>query len=250
MKRMIGVVMSLFLSSLANAAPVVFFGEDVNTLGDPTTVSPTNSTAARNSFFTNLIGVGTETFDTAATPVGTTAPFAVSFPGAGTATITNAGAVTSGNDGSGRYAVSSPNYLFADRNNFTISFSTAIAAFGFFGVDIGDFNGQLTLSLTDSSNNVSNLVVPHTLGINGSTTGSILYFGFYDTAKTYTSISFNNNSNGNDAFAFDNFSIGSLEQVAPSVPEPSTWAMIILGFAGIGFFAYRRRDQPSALRAV
>jgi hypothetical protein len=26
----------------------------------------------------------------------------------------------------------------------------------------------------------------------------------------------------------------------PAVPEPSTWAMMILGFAGIGFMAYRR----------
>jgi hypothetical protein len=26
-----------------------------------------------------------------------------------------------------------------------------------------------------------------------------------------------------------------------SVPEPSTWAMLILGFAGVGFMAYRRR---------
>lgn len=28
-----------------------------------------------------------------------------------------------------------------------------------------------------------------------------------------------------------------------SVPEPSTWAMIVLGFAGIGFVAYRRKDH-------
>lgn len=27
------------------------------------------------------------------------------------------------------------------------------------------------------------------------------------------------------------------------VPEPSTWAMLILGFAGIGFVAYRRRSK-------
>ena len=31
--------------------------------------------------------------------------------------------------------------------------------------------------------------------------------------------------------------------LAPAVPEPSTWAMIILGFAGIGFMAYRRRNS-------
>jgi hypothetical protein len=28
-----------------------------------------------------------------------------------------------------------------------------------------------------------------------------------------------------------------------AVPEPSTWAMMILGFAGIGCLAYRRRNQ-------
>jgi hypothetical protein len=31
-------------------------------------------------------------------------------------------------------------------------------------------------------------------------------------------------------------------QVAGGVPEPSTWAMMILGFAGIGFMTYRRRN--------
>jgi hypothetical protein len=31
-----------------------------------------------------------------------------------------------------------------------------------------------------------------------------------------------------------------------AVPEPSTWTMMILGFAGLGFLAYRRNDQPAA----
>ena len=34
-----------------------------------------------------------------------------------------------------------------------------------------------------------------------------------------------------------------------SVPEPSTWVMMILGFAGVGFMAYRRKSKP-ALMAV
>jgi hypothetical protein len=33
-----------------------------------------------------------------------------------------------------------------------------------------------------------------------------------------------------------------------NVPEPSTWAMMILGFFGVGFMAYRRRSQGSSLR--
>jgi hypothetical protein len=39
----------------------------------------------------------------------------------------------------------------------------------------------------------------------------------------------------------------SLSDVAPAVPEPSTWAMMILGFAGIGFMAYRRRSKPALM---
>ncbi|SHK67535.1 PEPxxWA-CTERM sorting domain-containing protein [Bradyrhizobium lablabi] len=38
--------------------------------------------------------------------------------------------------------------------------------------------------------------------------------------------------------------------LAPAVPEPSTWAMMILGFAGVGFAAYRRRNQSPALPAA
>jgi hypothetical protein len=32
-----------------------------------------------------------------------------------------------------------------------------------------------------------------------------------------------------------------------AVPEPSTWAMLLIGFAGIGFMAYRRRQNGFAL---
>jgi len=33
-----------------------------------------------------------------------------------------------------------------------------------------------------------------------------------------------------------------------AVPEASTWAMMILGFAGVGFMAYRRKSKGSAFR--
>jgi hypothetical protein len=32
-----------------------------------------------------------------------------------------------------------------------------------------------------------------------------------------------------------------------AVPEPATWAMMILGFAGVGFMAYRRKHNGAAL---
>jgi PEP-CTERM motif len=39
---------------------------------------------------------------------------------------------------------------------------------------------------------------------------------------------------------------GTLTAVA-AVPEPSTWAMMILGFLGLGFMAYRRKQNGAAL---
>jgi hypothetical protein len=35
----------------------------------------------------------------------------------------------------------------------------------------------------------------------------------------------------------------------PAVPEPSTWAMLLLGFAGIGFMTYRRKSTPALMAA-
>jgi hypothetical protein len=38
------------------------------------------------------------------------------------------------------------------------------------------------------------------------------------------------------------------EGIAQAVPEPSTWAMLLLGFAGLGFMAYRR-NEPALMAA-
>ncbi|MDO9061997.1 MAG: PEPxxWA-CTERM sorting domain-containing protein [Bradyrhizobium sp.] len=40
----------------------------------------------------------------------------------------------------------------------------------------------------------------------------------------------------------------NLETSVAAVPEPSTWAMMILGFAGVGFMAYRRKQTGPKLR--
>jgi hypothetical protein len=53
---------------------------------------------------------------------------------------------------------------------------------------------------------------------------------------------------GNSTYDFYMFTDGNWagNAVAVSaVPEPSTWAMMILGFAGIGFMAYRRKNTPT-----
>jgi hypothetical protein len=45
--------------------------------------------------------------------------------------------------------------------------------------------------------------------------------------------------------SFSDFSVtGTL-----AVPEPSTWAMLLLGFAGLGFTAYRRKSTLALMTA-
>ena len=45
-----------------------------------------------------------------------------------------------------------------------------------------------------------------------------------------------------DSVGTDN-AVGEFTLNVSAVPEPSTWAMILLGFAGIGFMAYRRKSK-------
>lgn len=44
--------------------------------------------------------------------------------------------------------------------------------------------------------------------------------------------------------------IGLDDVAVAAVPEPSTWAMMILGFVGVGFMAYRRKQNGAALRVA
>ena len=223
------------LSAPAWATPTTFFGEDV---GDTVNAQQptTNADKAHDAFFANLSGVGTETFESY--PTGTGLPLVISFGTAGSATLEDGragGVIESGNDGFGRYPISGTQFLVEDTGSFSATFSKPVSAFGFYGTDIGDFGGQLTLGLTDVMGVTSTLIVPNTIGENGSTNGGNLYFGFFDTRDTYTSISFDN-STTEDVFGFDDFSIGSATQVVPisTAPEPSTWALMILGIGGVG----------------
>jgi hypothetical protein len=71
----------------------------------------------------------------------------------------------------------------------------------------------------------------------GITTNSHLSFDIFSNQSDPMHVAFNG------IFLFDD--PGTLT-ISAAVPEPSTWAMMILGFASIGFLAYRRRN--TALR--
>jgi hypothetical protein len=60
---------------------------------------------------------------------------------------------------------------------------------------------------------------------------------YIDKVKVYTELP--ENFNSIKLVDFGNYT------VAGAVPEPATWAMMLLGFFGVGFLAYRRKGQGS-----
>jgi hypothetical protein len=54
---------------------------------------------------------------------------------------------------------------------------------------------------------------------------------------------------GSDFFSLEEALALNTVVVTSGVPEPSTWAMMILGFAGVGFVAYRRKSKPAFMAA-
>jgi hypothetical protein len=71
----------------------------------------------------------------------------------------------------------------------------------------------------------------------------------YVATSADTAISFietASNDGGNNDALIDGVSFQG-PAVTSAVPEPSTWAMMILGFCGLGFMAHRRKQNEPAL---
>ncbi|UPK07716.1 PEPxxWA-CTERM sorting domain-containing protein [Bradyrhizobium sp. 170] len=119
------------------------------------------------------------------------------------------------------------------------NFATAISAIGanFFGSNLGGFfqSGDIALSLTDSYGVTSYTIF-------GATTSSFVGF-VSDGTITSLTVSAVQPAGGPLWPTVDNLTLA--QGLTSAVPEPSTWAMMILGFAGVGYMTYRRRKQAA-----
>jgi hypothetical protein len=104
----------------------------------------------------------------------------------------------------------------------------------------GDDTGERT-HLVDVLDNGIQMFAPVSI----STDGGVANFDFSVTLAATDKLSFVVYGGSLDDCGFCNLSTGLQAQIT-SVPEPQTWAMMMLGFAGIGFMTYRR-SRKSAL---
>jgi PEP-CTERM motif len=140
-------------------------------------------------------------------------------------------------------------------------------------VDIVDFN--LVMSIGSASTTLTpNTSFVGVAGSNLTATSSGLFYNFSSVDSTaYFYV-----SNGNQFTCFndlglaclggyasaivlytdanDSVSVSGISEsgnfefgVVAGVPEPSTWAMMLLGFAGIGFVTYRRKSKLALMAA-
>jgi hypothetical protein len=212
---------------------------------------------AREAFVKSLVSFSSDGLDEAfKTPTATKfGLFATDDKPGGIATLEGASSTKNrlqdtacGLDGSctGRFNTSttpSPGPWWESSISFQIVFDGTVNAFGFDATDVGDFDGTLKLTLTDSAMNTSVLDVAS--GTKGGPNGSLLFFGFSDASRDFTRVEFTivqTTSSDVDYFGFDRFVVGPLKPSPPTdVPEPAT---LVLVAASLAALAATRRRRP------
>ena len=140
--------------------------------------------------------------------------------------------------------------------NNTVNDQLLVSSFGHFTLQTGGFqtyNTSFSLFIdfdapSDLSPDTGHIVAAITGQTTSGNNGSV-NINFDNTPEIFTfsggtiSLLLNDvNVGPGDSANISGLFTVTAANVTAAVPEPSTWAMMVLGFAGVGFMAYRRKQ--------
>jgi hypothetical protein len=261
------VVAALGAISAGNAsAYITFYGEDGN--GDDAPLAATaQSNLARDEFFAAgalIGGSATPMIENLESrpPVNPNGSLTLSF-GSGDRLVD---ATLRGGSGSlaiapaaGRYSVPGGSaYWLAEatstQGTFEIVFDkNPVVQFGFYGIDIGDFDGFVILELLDEAGNVQHTIDSEIRGTLDESVlnGSVRYIGVLaeSNSEAFWGVRFRSvlapgaasTSIASDFFAFDSFTVVAADRSTPGTPISAPGTLALLGTALLGLALVRRR---------
>lgn len=119
---------------------------------------------------------------------------------------------------------------------------------GYYNFDTSDGSGVPGSSLLNPATGCGVTCPAVHIAVNGGASQD-----FLDTNHVLDTLGFDYASVGNESFNWrliNSACVGAdCGGTVGAVPEPSTWAMMILGFCGVGFMAYRRKSKPALMAA-
>jgi PEP-CTERM motif len=183
------------------------------------------------------------TFDSVSAEVyGSTVPFGSFFDG-GTAFSGSGVVMNNGGQGSlGLYATpygDTTNYMAVlGGGSEAIAYSSLKNSFGLYWGSVDTYNSLAFYNGDTLVATITGADVDPPVNANGGQTdyasnGYVLITALPQFDRVVAASSSN-------SFEFDNVVAGGATQISTAVPEPSTWAMLLLGFAGLGYAASRR----------
>ncbi|THD60235.1 hypothetical protein [Phenylobacterium sp.] len=229
----------------ALASVTTYVGEDImSTTSDP---HPNSATAAA-AFGAAVPGAGLITFESA--PLGSFGSLTVA-PGVALSgtdvngdsqTIRNTSAFPSGPTLDGYNTTpSGANFAEATGGTLTFNFATAVDAFGAYLSGVQNFTTDV---ITFSDGASQTLTIPED-GTSGSV-GALVFVGFTDPGKSISSVTINvgSTTTGWDDIGVDDVRYAPVA-AGSGAPEPVGWALMLLGFGGVGGLIRGRRARAA-----
>jgi hypothetical protein len=133
--------------------------------------------------------------------------------------------------------------VIASTSGVGTSLANGATTFGSLLLSISGTGQTEQIFPTDAGNGLGSLSPPTSLSLSAT---SLSALGFNPFTVVNPTLTFT----VSDTIRTDNSGSFALSQpVGAGVPEPSTWALMILGFAGLGFMASRRKSKPVSITA-